>query len=198
MKRQLTLILALSLILCGCSQAESQSETAKAISTESSTTTSSTQSEDDGVYISANTMQRFDSYEALMDEYTKDRSSKYIYPLPEIVDTWEFKSATYCRSNYTLNYTDTANNVNITLEIGFDETYDNISQYFDGISFSMESSVPEIYDRYAVKYYTESDFYAIIGITGEENIRYTLLASDINDNSDPVALLKEYREILGL
>ncbi len=197
MKKLILLSLAFSIILCSCGQ----SETAEQI-TETATTTESTtetlQTTSYHLLLGAPTPEEFASYDDLMLNYKKNKSSNYEFPLPDIVDTWEFKKATLSQSNYTLSYFDRKNNVQITLEIGYNQSYNTISEYFDSISYSVGASVTELYDRYAVRCYSETGGYSIIGITGEDNIRYTLLASDMGDNSDPVATLKEYREILGL
>lgn len=140
----------------------------------------------------------YDSYEALMAEYNKGRSGNYVYPLPDIVDTWEFKSASLCQSNYTLYYDDTANGVSVMLEIGFNSSYESISDYLDGLGYGIGVETVEIYDRYAVDHYTEFDSYSITGITGEENIRYTLVVGSDDETKDPIELLKEYKELLEL
>ncbi len=194
MKKKLTaLILASALTLVGCgSEESSSSQTAEETAKATVTTT-------EMVYVELDEVVKFDDYDELMAQYNKGRSSNYVYPLPDIVNTWEFTSASLCPSNYTLHYTDTTNQVNIMLEIGFNSTYEKISDYFNKTSYSDGAfEIPEITDRYAVKHYTEFDSYAIIGITGEENIRYTLVVSSKDETKDPVELLKEYKEILEL
>ncbi len=201
MNKKLILSAAISaLLLSGCAAENDVSKTAEISTTEETTkvTTEATTTEEEILYIDFSDFSKYDSYEELMANYNKGRSANYVYPLPDIVDTWEFKSATLCGSNYTLNYHDTENDVYIMLEIGYNSTYEKISDYFGGIAFSMGAEVTELYDRYAVRHYTEDDTYSIIGITGEENIRYTLLASSDNETKDPVELLKEYKEILEL
>ena len=203
MKKKLTaLLLASMLVLPGCTSEETPSQTAEettaAATTATTTTTSSVDDDADEWQVNVNDRQEFDSYEALISEYNKGRSNNYVFPLPEIVDTWELRSATLCGSNYTLHYTDTANEVDVMLEIGYDSTYEKIADYFDSIAYSYGASVVEMTDRYAVRCYSDPTSYAIIGITGEENIRYTLLAGSADETKDPIALLKEYMEILEL
>jgi hypothetical protein len=181
-----------ALLLSGCAAENDVSQTAEISTTEAATT------EEEILYIDSWNFSKYDSYEELMANYNKGRSANYVYPLPDIVETWEFKSASMCGSNYTLHYHDTENDVYIMLEIGYNSTYEKISDFFDGIGFSMGVENIEMYERYSVQHYTEDDTYSIIGITGEENIRYTLLANSDDETKDPVELLKEYKEILEL
>lgn len=160
-----------ALLLSGCTAEKDVSQTAEISTTEAATT------EEEILYIDSWNFSKYDRYEELMANYNKGRSANYVYPLPDIVETWEFKSASMCGSNYTLHYHDTENDVYIMLEIGYNSTYEKISDFFDGIGFSMGVENIEMYERYSVQHYTEDDTYSIIGITGEENIRYTLLAS---------------------
>ncbi len=194
----LVLALVSMLVMSGCSAAAETAETDVTVETTEAATEMTTE-DDEWVYCPPREYERYSSYEALMNDYKKNRSAdNYEYPLPAIVDTWEFKSASKCSSNYTVFYEDTANDVNIMLEISYNSTYEKISDFFDGIAFSMGAENIEMYERYSVQHYTEDDSYSIIGITGEENIRYTLLASSDDETKDPVELLKEYKEILEL
>ncbi len=196
MKKKLTaLILASALTLVGCgSEESSSSQTAE--ETEKATVTTT-----EMVYVELDDSMKFDNYEDFLAEYTKGRSSNYVHPLPDIVDTWEMTSdiSYYPNSHYALRYEDTANQVNIMLEIDYKSSMDKISEYLDGDYYSYgDTEILEITDRYAVKHYAEFDSYAILGITGEENIRYTLVVSSKDETKDPVELLKEYKEILEL
>lgn len=189
-KRLTALLLASMLTMVGCASEDTSSQTAQETTLQTTT---------EKVYFDYDEVIDFDSYEALMDAYNKGRSTNYVFPLPEIVNTWELTSASLCASNYTLYYTDTTNEVDIMLEIGFNSTYQKISDYFDGIAYSHGSaSVIEMTDRYAVRCYSDPTSYAIIGITGEENIRYTLVVGSKDETDDPVALLKEYKDLLEL
>ena len=83
------------------------------------------------------------------------------------------------------------------LEIAFNSSYDSISDFLSsGISFETETT--ELSDRCAVQHYAYDDNYALIGITGEENIMYTLVTGSHDETRDPIELLKEYKEILEL
>ena len=188
-KALITLMLTSILTLVGCG-AQGTSQTAKETTLQTTT---------EKVYVDYDDVIDFDNYEALMNEYNKGRSANYVFPLPEIVDTWELTAASLCASNYTLYYTDVANEVDIMLEIGYTSTYQKISDYFDSIAYSYgDASVIEMTDRYAVRCYSDPVSYAIIGITGEENIRYTLVVGGNDETVDPVDLLKEYKDILEL
>ena len=189
----LSFALMLILTFTGCTTENNRSETSE--NTTALTTAITTEAFQDLPEIDDS---NFDNYDNFLAEYTKDRSTKYVYPLPDIVNTWELESITLSQSNYTLYYNDTTNAVSVMLEISYNSTYSTISQYFDGIAFSMGVENIEMYDRYSVQHYTESDSYSIIGITGEENKKYTLVVSSDDETADPVALLKEYKDILEL
>ena len=192
-KKMLSFALMLILTFTGCTTENNRSETSE--NTTALTTAITTEAFQDLPEIDDS---NFDNYDNFLAEYTKDRSTKYVYPLPDIVNTWELESITLSQSNYTLYYNDTTNAVSVMLEISYNSTYSTISQYFDGIAFSMGVENIEMYDRYSVQHYTESDSYSIIGITGEENKKYTLVVSSDDETADPVALLKEYKDILEL
>ena len=204
MKTRLISVAILFTILTGCSGGNTLSETmetqAAATQTSVSTTMAAVTTADEMVMmVNESRGQIFDTYDELMAEYNKGRSGNYVYPLPEITDSWTLEKASLCPSNYTLRYDDAANDVSVMLEIGYNYTLDKISDYFGGDSYSYGGfTIDEMTDRYAVVHYTEFDDYAIIGITGEENIRYTLVVNSDDETKDPIALLKEYKEILEL
>ena len=151
------------------------------------------------VHVSVSDIQEFNSYAELMAEYKKARTVNYEYPLPDVVNSWEMRTATLTKSTYTLYYIDAESQVNVMLEIAYNTTYGKISEYLDGIAYSYGGSeILELTDRYAVKHYLEDDSYAILGITGEQNIMYTLVVNSADENADTVELLKEYMEILEL
>ncbi len=181
-----------AVMLSGCGAGNDVSQTAE-ISTIKETT-----SEKNIEYIDEDDVNFYDSYEDLMNDYNKGRSSNYVYPLPDIVDTWEFDSALLCMSNYTLYYYDVENGADIMLEIAYNSSYEKISDFFDGIGFSMGAETVEIHDRYSIQHYTEFDSYSLMGITGKENILYTLVVSSSDETKGPVELLKEYKDILEL
>ena len=197
-------VLASMLLMTGCASESSTTETAEnttiqTTSTQATTTKVPDTTTEDGLFLDKVRLFEYDTYGELMAAYTKGRSDCYVYPLPDIVDTWELTSTSLCPSNYTLYYTDTANQVKIMLEIDYTSTYNKISEYFDGIAYSYgASSIVEMTDRYAVKHYMEFDNYAILGITGEQNIMYTLVVGSDDETVDRVALLKEYKDILEL
>ena len=127
-----------AVMLSGCGAGNDVSQTAEISTTEAAkVTTEAATTEEEIIYIDSSDYSKYDSYDALMNDYNKGRSANYVYPLPDIVDTWEFKSASLCGSNYTLYYHDTENDVYVMLEIGYNSTYEKISDFFDGIGFSM-------------------------------------------------------------
>lgn len=193
-KLTLTLALISALALTACT---SGTETAETSTTTEYTVPVFTTPE---VYVSEVSTKYFDTYEELMDEYTKSRSGNYVHPLPDIVNTWETRSFSLCRSNYTLRYRDTANQTDIMLEIDFSSSYSMISDYVDQpVNSYGDSEIIEMTDRYAVKYYGDDDDYAILGITGDQNIMYTLVINpDDDENANVPDMLKEYKDILEL
>lgn len=192
----LALSLASMLAFCGCSKAETAETEAQ---TEPATEITAATTTGEWYYFDLPKPESFPSYQALINDINSDDSSDiYIHPLPEIVDTWEFDYASRCSSNYTVCFNDNENDVFVMLEIGYVSSYDKISEYIDKLGYMMDTEVAELYDRYAVRHYTDDDTYAIIGITGEDNIRYTLLARSDDETKDPVALLKEYKNVLEL
>ena len=195
MKKKLTaLLLAPMLVLPGCTSEETPSQTAEVTAATVATTTQPAEQ----VWI--DTSQEFATYEEFLNEYTKGRSSNYVYTLPDVADTWETKKVDYHPgSHYTLRFTDAANQVSIMLEIDYTSTFSKISQYLDIIGYSYGGTeIVEQTDRYAIKHYLEFDSYSIIGLTSEENIMYTLVVNSEDETKDPIALLKEYMELLAL
>ncbi|MBQ8514985.1 MAG: hypothetical protein IJ496_06280 [Ruminococcus sp.] len=193
------LISLLSLSGCGTEKNASEGTADTASVTTVAATTEMVATTDVQIYEDIVDETTFLTYEDFLAEYGERRSTFYLHPLPDIVDTWELTSLTLYRSCYTMFYKDTANDVQIMLEIDYTSSYEKISEYFDRMNYSYgESEIPEITDRYAVKRYLEDDMYAIIGITGSENIMYTLVVSSKDETADPIALLKEYKELLEL
>lgn len=193
-KKFLALILALLLTLTGCGTSEdTASQTVEVITTAAAATEPPYQEWVDN-------SKEFSTYEQFLAEYTKERSSNFVYDLPDIANTWETRNVEYHPgSHYTLRLTDTVNQTSIMLEIDYTSTFSKISEYFDMIGYSYGSAeIMEQTDCYAIKHYLEFDSYSIIGITGEENIMYTLVVRSTNETADPIALLKEYKELLEL
>ncbi len=183
--------IVMAVIFCGCESDEISSGTAE--QTVYSTSTEA-QIHEDVIDIV-----EFDDYDSLMAEYTKGRSDNYVHPLPDIVNDWELESATLCGSNYTLRYRDSVNQVNIMLEIDYTSSYNRISDYFDGWDYTgSQSELIEVTERSAVLHMFEFDDYAMAGITGDENVMYTLVVNSDDETKDPVELLKEYKDLLEL
>ncbi len=210
MKKQIILTLAALLSLSGCGNVENASSQSMESTSASATTTTTVATtattpvltkvdiSNMKIQVNVDDTQNFSTYAELMAAYKMKYPTNYEHPLPDIVNRWELRNTKLCASNYTLYYTDTQNQTRITLEIGFNSSYDTISEYFNGIAYSQGASVSEMNERYAIRHYSESDTYAIIGLTGEENIRYTLLVSSEDENADPIELLMEYKSLLNL
>ncbi|MBQ8514984.1 MAG: hypothetical protein IJ496_06275 [Ruminococcus sp.] len=193
-KKLFAFVFAVLFALSGCSSAEdTSSQTAEVITTSAAATEPAYQE-----WV-VNTRE-FSTYEQFLAEYTKERSSNYVYELPDAASAWETREIEYSPgSHYTLRLTDPANQASIMLEIDYPSTFDKISDYFDMIGYSYGAAeIVEQTDRYAIKHYLEFDSYSMIGITGEENIMYTLVIRSADETADPVALLKEYKELLEL
>ncbi len=195
MKKQIAVLLFLSMFgFSGCASEGEASQTTEK-------TTAATIAENNGYYETIDDELVFEDYAAFLNEYTKGRSTNYVHPLPEIVNTWEMYEpiSYYPNSHYALYYEDTANQVRIMLEIDYTTSYSEISQYVNKQNYTYgDSEILEMTDRYAVKCYLDDDSYAILGITGEQNIMYTLVVNSADENADTVALLKEYKDLLEL
>ncbi|MBQ8514563.1 MAG: hypothetical protein IJ496_04120 [Ruminococcus sp.] len=194
MKKQITaLALASMLMLAGCTP---EKEDTSSIAAVTWVTTASTQPE---IYINEVQIEYFQSYDELMAAYKESNPTSYVHPLPDIVSTWEERRHSLSTGNYTVRYTDPSNQVRVMLEISFNSAYNTIENYINQPVYAYEESeIVEMTDKYAVKHYITDDDYAIIGITGDLNIMYTLVVRTDDETLDPVELHKQYMEILEL
>lgn len=191
-------LLATAALITGCGNTTEQSKTANTTAPPSTTIP-----EEEGFYSNEANCMDFLTYEDFLTEYTKDTPNRYVYPLPEIVNSWDFQQATLNPSNYQLSYNDPEKQTSVTLEIDFATSFETTSDYLASMenyySFS-NSEIVEQEERYFVEHYLEFDSYALYGFTGAENIMYTLTARslDAGDSADQIALLKQYKEVLAL
>lgn len=148
--------------------------------------------------------QYFDSYDAFLEAYTKDKSYTYVYPLPDVVNDWEISQIELDLTFYRIDYRDLEHNRNVMIEIDYTSQYESTNAFLEEMSdyyFYGESEVVEQYDRYFIEKYTEDGetSYALYGFTGEENIMYTLAVGDKNPDiteEEKIAQLKEYQDLL--
>ncbi len=196
MKKLISLALIASLLsfFCACGQSESAE-----FSTENLIETQATTAIEENEWIAhpALFLQTYSSYSSLMTAYKEEFPDNYVFPLPEITNTWKLKNTSLASSNYSLYYTDDTNNVDIKLQICFNSPNYSLDDYIASLDYQyFKPEISEISDDYIIQKFHDSDIH-IIGKTGDENIKYILHAND-DDSNNPIETLKEYKELLNL
>ncbi|MBQ8514986.1 MAG: hypothetical protein IJ496_06285 [Ruminococcus sp.] len=190
-KKLFAFVFAVLFALSGCSSAED----------------TSSQTEEESAAVTTNEYdcelidysQKFGTYERFSEEFREMHPDGYLYEPSRCSQDWALKEIYYDRYFYIFYFRDKANETDVTLEVNFETVYDSIGQYVDN-NFRMGSGrkTLEQTERYAVICSTKDENHELVGITSDLNIFYELSVSPDDETADPIALLKEYKELLEL
>ncbi|WP_295216297.1 hypothetical protein [Ruminococcus sp.] len=184
-------LLAFLSICAGCGNTDSPtSSTAK---TEPTTT--------EIIYEEPITYVEYNNYDEFADAMTAEHPGVSIYlPPQDSIAGWTWDNIIMDAGYYQYNFHDSENNRTVMIQICFNEQYDTIQERIDQLApySSVDSEVVILENDYAVEHYPEDGDYALYGLTGTNNVFYTLVVWNDDGNLDTKDDLLALREALEL